>query len=94
MLLPLVFNNIENAPPTIHQDDAGGMPRLVPFIDPEKRAAAVLERARAADPQAAGDLEDMHGLTQIYEMAVAGIRRVITESLPVSDEVEVTAQRR
>ena len=80
---PEVIDAIESAPPTLTRAAEGASPRLQPFIDPEQRASAALERARASDPEKAEELEALQALAQTYEIAVGTVRSAILDSVPL-----------
>jgi hypothetical protein len=57
-----------------------------PFIDPEQRTAAALERARRADPETVRTLDEVRSLREVYQRAVNGVRREILDEVPMASE--------
>ena len=55
---------------------------LVPFVDPSAVEAALLDRARRAEPEKTARLEALRELREAYVTLVAGARTAILQDVP------------
>ena len=81
---PLTLAAIETAPPTLSAKRPDGSRRLEDFIDPAERSAAVLERAKRADPETVKTLDEVRSLREVYQLAVNGVRKEILDEVPTA----------
>jgi hypothetical protein len=79
---PLVLAAIDTAPMTLSATRPDGSRRLEHFVDPEERAAAMMSRATAANPEAARTLSEIRSLREAYTLAVAGVRAEVLAEVP------------
>jgi hypothetical protein len=79
---PAAIDAIESAPPPAERRSKHSPAELVPFVDPETVAAAVIERARKLDPAAAEEVEGRRYMARTYEPAIGGIRNVVLQDVP------------
>ena len=88
---PMIVDAIDTAPPIITKTGKASA-RIEPFIDPEKRAAVMLERVRAANPEAADRLAALQALDETYRIAASGVYQAILADAPGAREREAMAQ--
>jgi len=79
----LTLAAIETAPPTLSEKRPDGSRRLEPFIDPEQRTAAALERGKRVDPETAKTLGEVRSLREVYQLAVNSVRKEILDEVPL-----------
>ena len=79
---PLTLAAIDTAPPTLSEKRPDGSRRLEPFVDPEQRTAAALERAKRMDPEAVKTLDEVRSLREVYQLAVNSVRQEILQEVP------------
>ena len=76
---PLTIAAIETAPLTLSSPRQDGSRRLEAFVDPTELAAVQFARAEAADPAAAQTLREVQSLSEVYRLAVNGLRKEILD---------------
>ena len=79
---PLTLAAIDTAPPTLSEKRPDGSRRLEPFVDPEQRTAAALERAKRMAPEAVKTLDEVRSLREVYQLAVNSVRQEILQEVP------------
>lgn len=80
----LTIDALQTAPPIVVRYQKGGLAQVVPFLDVEGRSMAVLEKARAENPDAASELQAFGELAGIYQTAIDTLRRAIIEQKPTA----------
>jgi hypothetical protein len=91
---PEVLAAIETAPPTLTSDprDPREVPKLAPFIDPERVRTAMLERVRASDPELAAEMQALAVLHDVYQSAVDTVISEILREFPALAKDPLVAQ--
>jgi hypothetical protein len=78
----LVLDTILSAGPTLTRARPGALPRMMPFLDPKRRAEVVAARAKAVDPKGAEEIANLRNLIEVYEAAIAWVREALYSAVP------------
>lgn len=89
---PEIIDALESGPGRMVRADRDAPPTLQPFIDPERRAVAMLERARRAAPEQAAILERLQTLERLYSSAIETVRTEMLSAVPALAPDPIAAQ--
>jgi len=79
---PEVIAAFEDAPLTLDHERRDEPPKLVPFIDPDRVRTSMIERARAADPEAAAEMKALAVVRDAFDGAVKTAQNEILAEFP------------
>jgi hypothetical protein len=91
---PLVLDALQTAPPVLRRPDKHSPLTLMPIVNPERIAAATLERARVKDPEGAAQLEKIERTTNCYAGSIGGVKAAIIEQVGTLADDPVAEQAR
>ncbi|HXA95525.1 MAG TPA: hypothetical protein VN323_08190 [Candidatus Dormibacteraeota bacterium] len=89
---PEVIAAFEDGPPTLDHGNRGDPPKLAAFIDADQVRAAMVERARAADPEAAAQMQALAVVRDIYQAAADTVMHEILAEFPSLKHDPLVAQ--